>query len=434
MSTAEIIAVGSELLLGGRVETNSLFLSEWLAGHGIEVRFKAVVGDNVDDVGVAVAHAAARARLVLLTGGLGPTVDDVTREAVAAVTGKPLRLCAPALAAITVRLRAAGRSMSANQRRQAFQPAGAERLRNPEGTAPGFALMWKRCRIVCLPGVSHETRRMMTSAVLPILRRDGLLGPAVQTRTIRTFGLAEGEIDTRLLGIVPVGGPLRLGLQASPLGVSVSLTSVRSATLRTSRRDSPEASRLVTPRRVPLKKVVDDVCGLLGHFVVSDNGQSMETIVGQRLRERGFTIAVAESCTGGLIGHRLTSVAGSSAYVERGVVCYSNGSKRDMLGVAESILKRHGAVSAQVAGAMAEGIRTRSRADIGLSVTGLAGPTGGTPRKPVGVVYVGLATPKQLLTKQFRFRGDRQTITLRSSQGALDVLRRWLYDLPIDED
>ena len=433
LRTAEIIAVGSELLLGGRVETNSVFLAEWLAGHGIEVRFKSVVGDHVDDVGVAVAHAAARARLVLITGGLGPTVDDVTREAVAAVTGKPLRLRPQALNAIKARLQSAARPVSENQRRQALLPVGSILLHNPVGTAPGFALRWKRCRIVCLPGVSHEARRMMTSAVLPILRRDGLLGPAIQTRTIQTFGLAEGEIDMRLRGIVPVGGPLRLGLQASPLGVSVSLTSVRSATTRTSRRDDPEASRAVKPRRIPLKKVGDDVCGLLGHYVVSDNGQSMETIVGQRLRERGLTIAVAESCTGGLIGHRLMSVAGSSAYVDRGVVCYSNGAKRDLLGVADAMLKQHGAVSAQVAGAMAEGIRTRSRADVGLSVTGLAGPTGGTPRKPVGVVYVGLATPKQSLTTQFRFHGDRQTITLRSSQGALDVLRRWLYDLPIDE-
>ncbi len=434
MITASIIAVGSELLLGGRVDTNSLFLAEWLAGCGIAVRFKSVVGDDVDDIGVAVAHAAEEARLVLMTGGLGPTVDDVTREAVAAVTGKPLRLRPQALHAVKARLQSAARPISANQRRQAFLPVGSDLLHNLAGTAPGFSLQWKRCRIVCLPGVSHETRKMVTAAVLPILRRDGLLGPPLQIKTIQTFGLMEGDVDMRLRGIASVGDPFHLGLQASPLGVSVSLTSVRSSKIRRDARSArSETSHMVKPR-VSLKTVVDDVIGALGHHVVSDNGQSMETIVGRGLRERGFTIAVAESCTGGLIGHRLTSVAGSSAYVDRGVVCYSNGAKSDLLGVAESALKRHGAVSAQVARAMAEGIRTRSRADIGLSVTGLAGPTGGTSRKPVGLVYVGLATPKRSLTKRYRFYGDRQAITLRSSQGALDVLRRWLYDLPVDDD
>ncbi len=435
MTTAEIIAVGTELLRGGRVETNSVFLSQWLAGLGIDVRFKSVVGDDIRDLGVAVATAAARARLVLITGGLGPTVDDLTREAVAAVTGKPLRLCAPALATLKTRLRAAGRPLLENQYRQAFLPAGAELLRNPAGTAPGFSLTWKRCRIVCLPGVSAETRRMVTSSVLPMLRRAGLPGPAIQTRTVHTVGLSEGEIDRRLRGIVPDAGPFRLGLQASSLGVSVSLTFLRSAKMGQDecRTDRQKTVRMVKPR-VSFKRVMDDVMRALGHHVVSDNGQPMEAVVGRHLRERGFTIAVAESCTGGLIGHRLTSVSGSSAYVDRGVVCYSNDAKKDLLGVTESALNTHGAVSAQVARAMAEGVRTRSRADIGLSVTGLAGPMGGTSRKPVGLVYVGLATPTQSLTKQFRFYGDREAITLRSSQGALDVLRRWLCDLPVDED
>lgn len=434
MITAEIIAVGSELLRGGRVETNSIFLSEWLAGRGIDVRFKSVVGDEIHDLGAAVSTAVARARVVLITGGLGPTVDDRTREAVAAVTGKPLRLCVPALAMLKARLRVTSRPLSEHQRRQAFLPAGADLLRNPAGTAPGFSLTWKRCRIVCLPGVSHETRRMMASAVLPILRRDGLLGSSLQSRMIHTFGLVEGEVDARLRGIIPVGGPFRLGLLASPLGVSVSLTSTGSENIHTGegRAGRAEASR-AGKSRVVLKRVMDDVIAALGHYVVSDNGQPVEAVVGQRLRERGFTIAVAESCTGGLIGHRLTSVPGSSACMDRGVVCYSNGAKMDLLGVAGSVLRRHGAVSAQVARAMAEGIRTRSRVDIGLSVTGLAGPAGATLRKPVGLVYIGLATPTQSLTKQFRFHGDRQTITLRSSQGALDVLRRWLYDLPIDD-
>ena len=211
MSTAEIIAVGSELLLGGRVDTNSLFLSESLAEHGVEVRFKSVVGDDVEDIGVAVANAARRVKLVLITGGLGPTVDDVTREAVARVTGHPLRLRPRALESIKTRLQSAGRPITENQRRQALLPTGAILLRNATGVAPGFAVKWKRSWIVCLPGVSHEARRMCAESLLPMLRQEGLLSPAIETRTIHTFGLLEGEIDNRLKGIIPRRKPFSSG-------------------------------------------------------------------------------------------------------------------------------------------------------------------------------------------------------------------------------
>ncbi len=420
MTTAEIIAVGSELLLGGRVDTNSLFLSESLAEHGIEVRFKSVVGDDVEDIVAVVTNATKRAKLVLIIGGLGPTVDDVTREAVAQSTGKPLRLRSQALKSITMRLQSAGRPVTANQRRQAFLPAGAILLHNTGGVAPGFAVQWNRCRIVCLPGVSHEVRGMWGESLLPVLRRDGLLSSAIETRTIHAFGLLEGEINDRISGILPATGPFRLGLLASPLGVSVSLT--RSKTI-----ENRKAQKGVPMQAAPsLDSLMDDVIAELGQFVFSVDGQTMEEVVGQHLRGRGFTLAVAESCTGGLITHRLTQVAGSSAYVDRGVVCYDNRAKIELLGVSEQFLKKYGAVSAQVAKAMAQGIRTGSKVDVGLSVTGIAGPGGGTARKPVGLVYVGLATSKGTSTTAFRFYGKRDAITLRASQAALDVLRRWL--------
>ena len=368
MSTAEIIAVGSELLLGGRVDTNSLFLSESLAEHGIEVRFKSVVRDDIEDIGVAVTNAARRVKLVLITGGLGPTVDDVTREAVAEVTGKPLRLRPRALESITTRLQLAGRPVTQNQRRQAFLPIGAVLLRNPAGIAPGFALQWKRCWIVCLPGVSHEARRMCAESLLPLLRREGLLSSAIETRTIHTFGLLEGEIDSRLRGIIPAESAFRLGLLASPLGVSVSLTRSEATERRPVRKTNARESA------ISLDDLMDAVIVTLGQYVFSTNGQTMEEVVGRHLRDRGLTIALAESCTAGLIAHRLTQVAGSSAYVDRGVTCYSNRAKTELLGVPEPLLKKYGAVSEQVATAMAQGIRTRSKADVGLSVTGIAGP------------------------------------------------------------
>ena len=426
MTTAEIIAVGSELLLGGRVDTNSIFLSELLAKQGIEVRFKSVVGDDVTDIGVAVTNAAKRTKLVLITGGLGPTVDDVTREAVARVIRKPLRLRSRALESIKTRLQASGRPVTDNQRRQAFLPAGAILLQNTAGIAPGFAVQWKRCRIVCLPGVSHETRRVCTESLLPLLRREGLLSSAIETRTIHTFGLLEGEIDNRLAKLIPTPSPFRLGLLASPLGVTVSL--VRSEDVKRRR----AGTRSSKNSDVSLDDLMDDVIARLGQHVFSIDGQTMEEVVGQRLRARRFTIALAESCTGGLIAHRLTQVPGSSAYVDRGVVCYDNRAKIELLGVSESLLKKYGAVSARVAKAMAEGIRTRSKVDVGLSVTGIAGPGGGSARKPVGLVYVGLATLKESYAKKFRFHGEREAIKLRSSQAALDVLRRWLCNVSLD--
>ena len=418
MTTVEIIAVGSELLIGRRVDTNSLFLSESLAAQGIEVRFKSVVGDDVEDIGVAVANAAKRAKLVLITGGLGPTVDDVTREAVALVTRNPLRLRPRALESIKIRLQSAGRSVSENQRRQAFLPTGAILLHNPSGIAPGFAVKWKRSWIVCLPGVSHEARRMCMESLLPLLQQERLLSPAIETRTIHTFGLLEGEIDHRLAGIIPAASPFRLGLLASPLGVSVSLT--RSESIQ--RRQKKYAMK----SGASLDSLMDGVITEFGQHVFSIDGQTMEEVVGQQFRDRELTIALAESCTGGLIAHRLTQVPGSSEYVDRGVVCYSDRAKIELLGVSESLLKKYGAVSAQVAKAMARGIRTRSNADVGLSVTGIAGPGGGTVHKPVGLVYVGLATAAESYTKEFRFHGEREAIKLRSSQGALDILRRWL--------
>lgn len=435
MNKAEIIAVGSELLLGGRVDTNSIVLSALLAEQGIDVRFKSVVGDVVDDIGMAVATAVQRTTLVLITGGLGPTVDDVTREAVARVTGHPLRLRPRALQAVRARLHSAGRIVSEHQRRQAFLPSGAALLQNPAGIAPGFALKWKQCYIACLPGVSHEARRMCTESLLPILRRDGFTAPAIETRTIQTFGLLESEVDNRIQGIIPASSPVHLCLLASPLGVSVSLTHGRSGNTATGKTGKRNRIPSRPSLDIIMNNMIDALGGVLGGaggpHVFSVDGQSMEEVVGQSLRDRTLTIALAESCTGGLVAHRLTGVAGSSAYVDRGVVCYDNRAKTELLGVSESVLKHHGAVSAQVARAMAQGIRTRSRVDVGLSVTGIAGPGGGTLRKPVGRVYVGLATAKHSHTETFQFQGERAAITLRSSQAALDVLRRWLLLRPL---
>ena len=378
----EIIAIGSELLLGGRLDTNSLFLTEQLASVGVEVRFKSVVGDVEADIAAAIRTAARRAKVVVLTGGLGPTRDDCTRQAVARLTGRPLRRRTEALDSMRRRLAEWGRTPTGPQLRQALIPSGAEVLANPVGSAPGFCLSWKGCMVVALPGVPAEAERTFAGFVAPKLSSGSAVQERLERRVLHTFGLPESDVDRRLSGVMRAGSGVRLGLLASPLGVTVSLTAWggRPHTARTNNAsDLDRLARLVRVR--------------LGQFVHAEGTDTMEEVVGRHLATRRVTLAVAESCTGGLIGHRLTQVAGSSGYLDRVAVCYSDRAKIDLLGIPEGLIRRHGAVSAEVAAAMAHGIRSRSQAGVGLSVTGIAGPTGGTVQKPVGLMYVGLDAP-----------------------------------------
>ena len=271
---------------------------------------------------------------------------------------------------------------------------------------------------------------MFPESVLPLLVKEGLVGQGIESRSLQTFGLIEGVIDERIRGIVPEASGIRLGILASPLGVSISLIRHHDHNPRNRQSVKIKTNKL----HLPLEYYLMQLSRKLVPYVFGYDEQPMEEIIGETLTPRGLTLGLAESCTGGLISHRLTQVAGSSAYVDRGIVCYSNQAKVELLGVPKSLLVKHGAVSPPVAKAMAQGIRKRSGVDLGLSVTGIAGPGGGTAAKPVGLVHVGLATPKNTFTKEFRFHGDRTIVKQRSSQGALDVLRRWLFGLPISDD
>lgn len=416
--TAETIAIGSELLVGGRSDSNSLFITEVLGRLGIEVRFKSIVGDDLADMVQVLKTAVSRAGVVVMTGGLGPTVDDCTREAVAKATGRRLARRKAALDGMTARLAQWGRTPNAGQLRQAMIPAGATVVANPVGSAPGFLLEWKGATVVSLPGVPREMDAMMTESVIPFLAdrltRSRKIRPQPVIRQVfHTWGVPEAEVDAKLLGLIPKGLPVDLGLLASPMGVLVSLTTTSGGT----RPVSDEA----------LASLAQEVRTRLKDCLFAEGRETMEEVVGRLLAGRTLTVAVAESCTGGLIGHRLTQVPGSSAYVDRGVMCYSNQSKIDMLGVPAELITKHGAVSPEVAAAMARGIRERAGVSVGLSVTGIAGPGGATATKPVGLVYVGLdGGAGDTLTKEFRFHGDRSVIKQRSSQAALDLLRRWI--------
>lgn len=415
---AETIAVGTELLIGGKSDSNSLFLAEALGSLGIEVRFKSVVGDVQSDIAHAVAQAVQRAGIVVMTGGLGPTVDDCTREAVAQATGRRLGKRKEALEGMTARLAQWGRAPSAAQMRQTMIPSGATVLANPIGSAPGLCLAWKNALIVSLPGVPKEMEAMVVQEVMPILKarlEETKQRPSPIVRLVfHTFGLPEADVDAKLQGLVPKNTPVDLGLLASPIEVLVSLTSKPGARKKNVKDDV-------------LQTLAQEVRSRLRDWLFAEGPETMEEVVGRMLVEQKLTVAIAESCTGGLIGHRLTQVPGSSAYLERGAICYSNRAKMEMLGVPADLLAMRGAVSREVAVAMACGIRERSQVSVGLSVTGIAGPGGSTETKPVGLVYIGLDGGKgEPLVKEFRFHGDRSVIKQRSSQAALDLLRRWL--------
>lgn len=414
--TAETIAIGSELLLGGRLDTNSLSIADRLAACGIELRYKTTVGDDLSDIVAVLKTATRRARVVILTGGLGPTVDDLTREAVAQATGHRLSRRKTALDGMTARLAEWGRVPTTSQFRQAMIPAGADILSNPVGTAPGFVLIWKGTFLTALPGVPREMEPMMREGVLPRLQvwmnaQKSMIATPMVRRVLHTSGVPESVVDQKLAGLIPAGSSIQLGIYASPMEVMVSLTGSV---------DAKESGII--------EHLLDEARTRLGDIVYGEGDETMESVVGQLLMERQFTLAAAESCTGGLIGHRLTQVPGSSSYVDRVIVSYSNRAKVELLGVLPDLIDRHGAVSAEVAAAMARGVRERSGASVGLSVTGIAGPGGATETKPVGLVYVGLdGGPNEVMTKEFRFHGgDRNVIKQRSSQAALDLLRRWL--------
>ena len=413
--TAETIAIGSELLVGGRSDGNSLFIADALAAIGIEVRFKTIVGDDQSDIAGVLTTACRRAGIVIMTGGLGPTVDDCTREAVASVTGFRLARRKEAFESMSARLAQWGRTPNRGQLRQALIPSGATVLTNSVGSAPGFRLTWRNAWVIALPGVPSEMQAMMQQSVIPFLA--DRLGRSRQARphpitrvTFHTWGLPESDVNTRLQGLIQKRTPVALGLLASPTGVLVSLTT--------------RAHRSI--KEAVLLSLAEGVRTRLREWIYAEGQDTLEEVVGRLLQRQKLTVAVAESCTGGLIGYRLTQIPGSSVYVDRGALCYSNQAKMDMLGVPAHLIEQYGAVSREVAEAMAKGMRDRTGVSVALSVTGIAGPGGATETKPVGLVYIGLDGGGDVMTKEFRFHGDRSVIRWRAAQAALDLLRQWL--------
>lgn len=411
---AEIIAIGSELLTPFRQDTNSLFLTERLNELGVEVRFKTVVGDSLKDLAAVAQIAISRSDIVIFMGGLGPTEDDLTREAVAEALGIELRRDPDIVAALYKRFAARRFTMTDNNKRQADVLAGAEVLHNSNGSAPA---QWLATRyqdgerlIMLLPGPPQELKPLFDAECLPRLKR-AVPREYIAKRQLKVAMIGESALDARIAPIYTKFPEIQTTILAHAGEVQIHLQS---------RADSQEEAE----RRVSVlaEKLEEE----LEASVFASEGETLEQIVGYYLQMRGETLAIAESCTGGLLAQRITSVAGSSRYFLGGAVVYSNQLKTELAGVSPAIIQEHGAVSKAVALALAEGIRVRTNATLGVGVTGIAGPTGGTPEKPVGLVFIALTDGKLPEVLERRFPGDRERIRLWASMQALDMIRRRL--------
>ena len=418
LTRAAIIAVGSELLTPSKLDTNSLFVTERLNALGVDVIAKAVVGDVCDDVAYAIDAALARADLVVLSGGLGPTDDDVTREAAAQALDRPLAEDERITAHLRARFAARGFAMPMpeNNRRQAMVPAGARVIDNTRGSAPGLWIDHHDRVVLLLPGPPRELKPMFTALADGPLRERASGAPLVR-RVVRIAGRIESQVDEVL-------GPLyKQWAERQPPIAATILAMPGSIELHVSTQNRSESAAATA-----LDEAVHDAVGVIGLDAYSTDGRLLEEVVGQLLVDRGLHVGVAESCTGGLITSRLTDVPGSSRYVDASVVTYSNHAKSDFLDVDPALIAEHGAVSEPVAIAMAEGIRRRAPADVGIGVTGIAGPSGGTPDKPVGTVAIAVVAASGCRARTFRFHGDRSLVKFQAAQSALDMVRRMLLE------
>ena len=409
-----ILTIGNELMSGRTADTNSSFIAREMNLQGWPIEVMMSAGDDFAVIKSRLHYLLTLTDVVICTGGLGPTSDDITTAAVAQAFGLPLAMDENVLAHLKEIFTRYNLRWTENNAKQALFPQGAEVVSNPVGTAAGFALPVKDKLVLVIPGVPAETQKMVPQGVIPVLRRH--FPQAVQQttkETIKMFGLGEAVVDERLADF-----------DFAALGVSVGFYPV-----------FPENHLVLIARaetlmqaQSNLEKAMDAVTARLGDFIFSYGEKTLEEIIAGSLTDRKLTIAVAESCTGGLIANRLTDVSGSSSYFDRGMVTYSNEAKKELLGVPAAIIEKHGAVSEETARRMAEGVRKVAKTHLGLASTGIAGPTGGTKEKPVGTVYIALSDGCETVCRHYAFRWDRKRNKLMSSEAALMMLNNYLSE------
>lgn len=406
MERAVILSSGDELMTGRVVDTNSSYIADKFYALGLEVVAILKVGDTKERLLWALQHGVELGELIIGTGGLGPTADDLTTQVVAEFLGRKLQMDENVAEALKRRFESRGLPMTPNNLKQALFPEGADIIPNPMGTAPGFRVATQGKRhLIWLSGVPREMEVMLKESVLPWVAQERKNAAEISALTFKIYGLTESKLDD-ILKPISLDESVRLSFRAHYPDLSLRLTV----------RGGREREKKFSELRAQIRD-------LIGPYIYAEGDETLEEVIGKLLLERGWTLGLAESCTGGYIGHRITRVPGSSAYFKSAVVTYSDESKIRFLGVKPATLERHGAVSRDTALEMAEGIRCQAEADFGLSVTGIAGPTGGSPEKPVGTVWVGIARSEETDARLFRFQGDRERVILGASQAALHCLR-----------
>lgn len=412
---AEIICIGTELLLGQIVDTNAAYLAGELADLGIDLYHKSTVGDNLERVIATLGQAWERANLLILSGGLGPTQDDLTREAVAGLLREELEFNPEAWEQVCAYFQKTQRSVPENNRRQAMFPRSGQVIPNRLGTAPAMLVEKDKHILITLPGVPSELKGLWEASFKPFLREKMIQegAPALNSLLVRMVGIGESAMEEKILDLIKSQTNPTLAPYASRGEVSLRITA---------KSDNEQYNRDL------IEKALDLVKERLGLYIYGYDRDNLESVVGRMLRTRGWQLGLAESCTGGLIGHRITNVPGSSDYYLGGVNSYSNRLKMDFLGVAEGTLAEHGAVSPETAKEMAEGIREQTGADVGLATTGIAGPGGGTELKSVGLIYLAVALPGRTEVEQRVFPFDRIGNKESAAQAGLALLWRCLKD------
>lgn len=409
--TAEIISIGTELLLGQIADTNSKYLSQKLAEIGVKLCFMQTTGDNVERIKEAINNAVERADFIILSGGLGPTGDDCTKTAVSEISGRPLVLYENALEKLKRIFDVRGLKMSENNKVQAYFPEDAELIDNKYGTAAGFISVVRGKQIAALPGVPSEFRQMADDSIIPMLSKMVGDGKVIKSRVLKTIGMSESRLAEILEDLFAESVNPSIAYLAGESGICVRITAMAD--------NSEKAEKMISGLEKKIRERIETL-------IYGVDNETIEDSVGRLLTEKGLTIAVAESCTGGLIGSTITNTAGSSGYFERGYITYSNASKIEMLSVSEKIIAEKGAVSEEVAVEMAKGARKYAGTHIGIGITGIAGPGGGSDDKPVGLVYIALSAPDTEKVRQYRLGGERLRNKHISSLLAINMLRQYL--------
>lgn len=412
--TAEILAVGTELLMGQIANTNAQYISKMLAELGISVYFHTVVGDNPARLEETLKRALSRSDTVITTGGLGPTKDDLTKEVIAKTMNREMVLHEEILEQVRDFFMRKHRVMVKNNEKQAYLPENSIIIPNPNGTAPGCIIEEGEKAIIMLPGPPVEMQPMFNNTVYPYLKQR--TGQVLVSKMLKIFGIGESEMESRLMDLIDKQNNPTIAPYVSQGEVTVRVTA-RCTTCE-------DAMKLLSP-------VVGEIEKRLGAFVYAEDGESLEQVVFKLLIERGMVMAVAESCTGGLLAERITNLPGASKIFERGYVTYANKAKIDDLGVSEGTINKFGAVSRETALEMLDGLRKKTSANVCVSITGIAGPDGGTPEKPVGFVFVGVSVENKVVCKSFELMGNRERVRNDACMRALDMIRRLVLGLDI---